>query len=442
MNTVLKSRIAENPLERKQAAQTANLHVLFGAWLGELFDGMDASMFVLVLVPALSELLKTSAPREIGPAAAIVLATFMIGWAFGAMFFGYLADKLGRARVMTLTILVYALSSGLCAFSHSLSELAIYRFFTGFGIGGEITIGAVLVSECWQGAKRLHALSFLTSSFGFGYLIAAVLNLFVGAISWRLLFLAGVLPAFLTLYVRSKIAEPKEFKRMKDLAQYLPAVHGSQLRVNPVKLCLSRTYRGKVLSIATLATTVIVGYWSALAWIPSWVSQIVGGPALAEKSFTAIVMNVAAIIFSFLGGFLVHKIGRQRSLQIAFLGSFISIVAMFFLIKAYGAALLTLVFLVGGFASLPFTIMFIYVPEIFPIQARGTAFGISVQTGRICAALACLLGGQIIACFGGSYGAAGTTIAFIYIFGFLATFFMPPSSGEIESLYETELTPV
>lgn len=250
-----------------------NLHVLLGAWLGELFDGMDASMFALVLVPALSELLKTSSPKEIGPAAAAVLATFMVGWALGAIVFGYLADRMGRAKVMTITILVYALASGLCAFSTNWIDLAIYRFLTGFGIGGEITIGAVLVSECWKDKHRLHALGFLTSSFGFGYLIAAILNLFLGSISWRLLFLAGVLPAFLTLYVRAKIDEPEQFKLMKDLAKNLPPSHpqaSAKGADNPFAICLARQYRGKVFSIMALASTVIVGYWAALAWIPAW----------------------------------------------------------------------------------------------------------------------------------------------------------------------------
>jgi MFS family permease len=430
-----KTKIFLPKLDHALPGKSTNFHVLIGAWLGELFDGMDASMFALVLVPALSELLKTSNAKEIGPAAALILATFMIGWAAGAIVFGYCADKIGRAKTMTVTILVYALATGLCAFSTSWFDLAFYRFLTGFGIGGEITIGAVLVNECWQGKNRLHAVAFLSSSFGFGYLAAAILNLFLGTISWRLLFLAGVLPAFLTLYIRAKIKEPKEFQLLKDLAKNAPNQQGTaHLQENPLRTVFGKELRAKVLCITALATTAIVGYWAALAWIPSWISQLVGNAAVTERSITAIAMNIGAIAFTLFGGKLVHKFGRQRSLQLAFFLSFLTISSMFGCFHQYGLPVLAMAFLAGGFATLPFTILFIYVPEIFPVQARSTAFGVSVQTGRLVAAAASILGGQLISWFGGSYGAAGLTLSSIYLFGVVACRFMPQTSGELESI--------
>lgn len=426
---------AELKLDSAKVATTEKnqRHVLIGTWLGELFDGMDASMFALVLVPAVSELLHTKSPQIIGPTAALILATFMIGWALGAVIFGYLADRIGRTKVMLITILIYAGSSGLCALSASWQELAFYRFITGLGIGGEITIGAVLVSECWKGKDRLHASSFLTSSFGAGYLLAAVFSYFLSSISWRLLFWVGVLPALVTLYIRSKISEPESFRLHKQRQAHTKEAD------TPLATCFSRENRGSITNIAALASTTIVGYWAILSWIPAWISQITGTAAQAEKSVTVIAMNLGAIAFSLTAGHLVSKVGRRKSFQIAFLLSFLSIATLFGLFKSYSPLVPVMAFFVGGFSCAPFALLFIYVPEVFPIKARTTAFGISVQTGRICAAVASLMAGQIIAACAGSYAAAGSVLNVVYLFGLLATCFMEEGNGEVQ---EVKVIPV
>src|SRR5271170_5859318 len=110
-------------------------HVLLATWLGEMFDGMDASIFVLVLFPALSELLNTKSHSIVGLHGSYILATFMVGWAIGGIGFGILADYIGRARTLVYTILLYAIFTGLCALSHNWQEMAIYRFLVGCGIG-------------------------------------------------------------------------------------------------------------------------------------------------------------------------------------------------------------------------------------------------------------------------------------------------------------------
>src|SRR5262249_39925018 len=186
----------------------SQLHVLLAAWLGELFDGMDASIYVLVLFPALSELLNTTSHSSVGLVGSVILAIFMLGWACGAIVFGILSDYIGRARVMVLTILVYALCTGLCALSHNWWELAFYRFLVGCGIGGEISIGAVMLAESWKGRARLHATAIMSTSFGFGYLSAALINLALGHLGWRWLFVVGIAPALLTVYIRAKLREP------------------------------------------------------------------------------------------------------------------------------------------------------------------------------------------------------------------------------------------
>lgn len=416
-----------------------NWHVLIATWLGELFDGMDASIYVLVLFPALSDLLNTSSHGEVGVVGSYVLAIFMIGWAVGALVFGILSDYIGRARTMVITILLYAICTGLCAFSQTWQELAFYRFLVGCGIGGEISIGAVILSECFKGRSRLHAVAALSTSFGCGYLIAALLNLYLGGFGWRILFLAGVAPALVTLYIRMKIKEPQQFVTVQQMMRTIEKPRSSllaRLREKMVGLTLWKLFepenRAKVVVVIGLASTAIIGYWAVLSWIPAWVNQLTGTNAVAERSQTAICMNIGAIVAAALGGFMIERMGRRNAMRLTFGFALMTCVGMFLTVKSFGPALLAWVFFVGGFATLPFVFLFAYVPELFHAGIRGTAFGFSVQLGRVFAAMAALAGGQIIALFGGSYAVAGATVASVYLFGMVCTAFMPDTSGEVE----------
>jgi MFS family permease len=415
-------------------------HVLLATWLGELFDGMDASIFVLVMFPAVSELLGTKSHSTVGQFASYILAIFMVGWAVGAVVFGLLADRIGRTKTMIITILLYACSTGLCALSHNWWELAGYRFLVGCGIGGEISIGAVMVSEYWRGNGRLHAAGVLTSSFGCGYLIAALLNFWLGTIGWRYLFIAGVAPALVTLYIRSSLHEPEHFTLVQELRTRLKKVNREELNgaqknllKNPLFELFSPQYRSRVLLVMALASAAIVGYWAVLAWIPAWINQLTGTAAVAERSQTAVVMNLGAIIGSLAGGWVMTKLNTRTAFFFAFLGSLLACVGMFMTVKCFGPILLAWVFCAGAFVLLPFVFLFIYVPELFPVNIRSTAFGLSVQVGRIAAACASLAAGQIIANFNGSYAIAGSSVAMIYVVGMLAALFLPKSSGQVES---------
>ncbi len=344
----------KSQFEATAQAESSRWHVLLATWLGEMFDGMDASIFVLVIFPALSELLATKSHSVVGVYASIILATFMLGWAVGGIGFGILADYIGRTRTLVYTILLYAIFTGLCAFSHNWQEMAVYRFLVGCGIGGEISIGGVLIAECWRGKSRLHATGVMVTSFGCGYLVAALLNLFLGGLSWRWLFVAGVVPALLTAYIRAKLREPVQFELMREYKQRLRAKPKAELSVQEaelLKFTFPQIFKGgnvsKTLLVTALASTAIVGYWAVLAWIPPWINQLTGTAAVQERSITAIVLNIGAIVSCLLTGLLVTKFGRRASFCISFLGALVCCIGMFFTTKAFTSTLLVWAFFIG-----------------------------------------------------------------------------------------------
>ncbi len=415
-----------------------NWQVLAATWLGEMFDGMDASIYVLVMYQCLSELIGSSAHSTVAPVGATVLAIFIVGWVAGGITCGILADYYGRSKIMLATILVYAAASGLCALSHNWVELACYRFLVGFGIGGEIGLGAVLVAETFKGRSRLHAASFIASSFAAGYLLAAVANLYLGHLGWRYLFLLGVTPALVTLYFRTKLKEPEHFeqvKRAKLIEREIAKAYGSKVIHEPFTLpqIFSRHNLAKTLAAIGLSTPAIVGYWAVLSWLPAWITQMVGGEAIIERSVTAVALNIGGLIGALGAGLLVEKIGRAKSFRLANCGALLSGLILFGTIREYGLLLLSVAFILGFFAQMLFALLFIYVPELYEAKIRCTGVTTSITAGRIFAAMAAMLGGQIIACLNGSYASAAILFSSVYCVGFIVSFFLPKHKEEVAS---------
>lgn len=424
-------------------------HVLAATWLGAFFDGLDATIYVMVLVPALTELLKTTSHTEMGVVGSYVLAVFMVGWAVGAAVFGIVADHIGRAKTLTITILLYAICTGLCATANTWQELALYRFLVGCGIGGEIGIGGVLLAEAWKGHARLHAAAAMVSAFGVGYLATSVLNLWLGGYGWRWLFVAGVVPALLTVYLRAKLKDSAEFEfvaQRKARAKAKPI----EARTEEEKKLLQSTFSAlftkenlpKTAVIATMASSAIMGYWAVLSWIPAWVNQLVGTAAVQERSMATIALNLGLVASAMIGGWYVRVLGRSMAFRIGSFASFAFCVAMFLTVKSFGPTLLAWAFATGFVTIMPFVVLFIYVPELFETRIRGTGFGFSYNSGRIFAAIAALCGGQLIAMFGGSYAYAGATVAGVYLIGVAISFFMPATKGEVELQSELPIGPL
>src|SRR5262249_14967048 len=188
------------------------------AWLGWLFDGLDMHLYVLVAAPFVAELLGATDPRqpEVGYYSSWIQAAFLIGWALGGGFFGRIADRLGRSRALTLTILTYALFTGLSFFAQAWWQLLIFRFLAALGIGGEWAVGASLLSETWPRRWRAWMAAVLQTGVNLGVMLASLANFLLSTFPERTVFLVGILPALLVLWIRRAVPEPEEWQMAKE----------------------------------------------------------------------------------------------------------------------------------------------------------------------------------------------------------------------------------
>ncbi|MBZ0186726.1 MAG: MFS transporter [Candidatus Obscuribacterales bacterium] len=408
-------------------------HAMAVAWLGEMFDAMDATIYFIVLFPALSELLHTKDASAIGWHGGLILAMFMVGWSLGSVFFGMIADRFGRMRALVSSILLYAFCTALCAFASSWIELGICRFLVGIGIGGNIGLATVVVSEHWRGRGRLWTICILGTSFSAGCFLTGGFNSLFGELGWRPLFLVGIIPALLTLYIRLTLKESRQYE--EDVQANLVETGEKPRPLAIMQELMTGENRRNLIVCASLAGAAIVGYWAAISWIPAWINTLTGELAVSERSAAMNWLSFGGLTSSLLTPFAVMRLGRAGTLKLGFGLSLLATVLMFLTVQHYSYELLAWNFAVGFACYPPFHIAGLYSVEVFAPRVMGTASGITWGAGRLVAAMAGLCSGPLIMAFGGSYALAGATVAaVVYSLGFAASFFVtePYSFSEEE----------
>jgi MFS family permease len=392
--------------------------VLVVAWLGWVFDSMDATIYALVMAPALKEILGPGATAEqIGWHGGLIFAIFIIGWSVGGIIFGIAADYLGRARTLVITILIYAIFTAMAGFSHSWWELAIYRFLTALGIGGEWAAGATLVAEVWPESLRVKGAGLLQSAWGAGYFIAALLYLGLADMSWRVMFFVGIVPALVAVLARLKVREPERWVEVRHSSDWLRQ-RSSKLAV----LFTSATRRDTLVGTA-LAFVAVFGLWGATNWTPTLIRELLETRALDAPSVTKLVsyatmaLNCGAVLGYLAFAPLAERLGRRGAFLVMLVGSAAALPATFLFPNSYSTALLLLPVL-GFFSNGIFSGFPIYLPELYPTSLRATGAGFCFNAGRVLAAAGPFITGTLVARLG-SFALAASSMAVIYLFGII-----------------------
>lgn len=354
---------------------TAERKSLLAGALGWMLDAMDVMLYSLVLTYLIREFSMDT--RTAG----FLNSLTLVASAIGGLLFGIVADRIGRTRSLMVSILVYSLASAACAFSHSVTQLAVFRFVLGLGMGGEWTAAAALIAETWRPEHRGKALGLMQSAYAIGEAIAAlVVGLVLPNFGWRAVFFVGVLPALLVFWIQSSVPEPPLWTERRTANAPQP----------PLRSLLS----AKVLRTGLLATTMntcaLFGYWGLFTWIPAYLSlpPAQGGRGLSlVKTTTFFLVLCAGKFVGYAGfGFLADAFGRRKPY-------FAYLVIAAALVPIYGMTdsstlLLLLGPLVAFFGTGSFSGYAAIASEIFPGEIRAAAMGFSYNVGRGVSAVA------------------------------------------------------
>lgn len=428
--------------------------VLIVAALGWLFDTMDQQLFNLARKPAITELLGAGASEaDVAKYGAYATSIFIIGWATGGLLFGILGDRIGRARVMLLTILLYSAFTGLSALSKSVWDFALYRFLTGLGVGGEFAVGVALVAEVMPDRARPHALGWLQMLSAVGNITAAFININLGILEgegmlgenfkpWRIMFVIGALPALLAILIRARLKEPERWQAaVADGEVAKKAGSLQELFGDP------RWRRNAFVGLA-LAIPGVVGLWGIGFFSFDFVRTVfeksyegqdlspeqVRGKLTTLVGWVSVLQNLGGACGIYAFKTLTQKTNRRTAFAVSFVLALLSTAGTFWFLKDFYDVFWMIplmgfcqLMLFGGYA--------IYFPELFPTRLRSTGTSFCYNVGRYVAALGPFVMGHLIGLFMHhgrieAWRYTGVTMSLFFLVGLLALPFAPETKDQ------------
>jgi MFS family permease len=415
--------MASHPEKTPPVTITSGMQMtLLAGFLGWMMDGYEQAIFPLLASPALKSMVPDT---EVGLWMGRITATFLVGAALGGAGFGWLGDRIGRVRAMGLSILFYSIFSGLCYFATTPIHLAIFRFFSALGMGGEWALGVALVMESWPEIHRPKMAAAIGLAANFGMVLVGCVALAYPASneSWRIHFLIGASPAVITLLIRLFVPESEKWKKASEQATQTGQPASRIIEV------FQPPYRRATIGGILLVSVVLIGTWGAVQWIPLWVTELAGPANTRAKAYAMVLVSSGACVGTACAPILLARFTRRRGYQLLCLSAVLMSFWIFRTPATWGPLLWFKIFLLGCTATAFYGFFPLYLPELFPTKIRATGQGICYNTGRMVAVPFVLLSGELVKWLGG-YQQAAAVITLIYLAGLVFAFFAHETSGQ------------
>lgn len=426
------------------------------ASLAWMFDCLDQQIFILSRNSAMSHLLDPGKDPNVygGYATAI----FVAGWATGGLIFGAIGDRIGRARTLTITILMYSVFTGLSALSTGWIDFAIYRFITGLGVGGVFGLAVALIADALPDRSRPHALGTLQALSAVGNIVAGFIGMWAGQLvanktldpkwSWKFMFLIGAVPAFICVFFQMRLKEPEKWVKAREEGRKTGVAFGSY-----ASMFTEPRWRKPALLGMLLCVSGIIGLWGIGFFAPELVGPVIERSLRSQnlppeqiagaKGFWIGINSIFQNLGAFIGMLLMTRFaqnhGRKKAFTVAFILALVATVGFFrffngksdvlWLTPIMGACQLSLF---AGFA--------IYLPELFPLRLRSTGTSFCYNVGRFLAASGPYTLGKLVGALKAgattpeakieAFRNAATYMSAIFLLGLVVLIFLPETKGK------------
>jgi MFS family permease len=361
------------------------------AWLGWLFDGLDMHLYTLIATPFVALLLGVpKTDNSVHFYGSWIQAAFMLGWALGGGLFGRLGDRLGRSRTLVLTILTYALFTGAGFLAQEWWHLLIFRFLSALGIGGEWAVGAALLAETWPKGWRHWLAAVLQTGVNLGILLASATTYCMAGLPERYVFLVGLAPALIVVWIRRAVPETGDW-------------HDAKEQAGQAEPRLADLFRGPVLRTTLLTMAVcalsLSGHWAFVYWQSQQLRQLPEVASLSPDEQTRIVTSawivlmLASIAGNFLAAGIARSLGYKRTIALMATAYFLTMMFAYGVPRSLSS--LSWCFPLLGLWSGFFALFTMYLPPLFPTLLRTTGAGFSYNIGRIASAGGIVLFGLV-----------------------------------------------
>lgn len=453
---------SESPTAWWRSLNSYHWFVFAVASLAWLFDCLDQQLFILARDNAVRALSPGVDSLTQGKMSGWSMSVFVMGWATGGLIFGAVGDRIGRAKTLAITVLIYSLFTGLSSFATSITQFMIYRALTGLGVGGVFGLAVALVADALPGEARPKALGLLQALSAVGNVTAGLCAMALSGVdplvSWKYLFWIGSVPAFLCIFIMLRLKEPEKWVAAKAAS----LTDKSKAMGSYGSLFGDPRWRKSALLGMMLCVAAVIGLWGVGFFSNKLVAPAIESALKAENLSPAeitkgkqwwaaanlIVMNIGAFFGMVCFSKAANRFGRKPSFAVGFIAAF---GATIFFYQSFSTRADIWMSFVMGFCQLSLFAGFaIYLPELFPTRLRSTGVSFCYNVGRFIAASGPLTLGQLQASLGAkavaalpatadaatkaaaeltAFRNAACYISAVFLLGLIALLFLPETKG-------------
>jgi len=379
-------------------------------YISIMFSGISSMLMSVYLPVAVKDLLGNVSDERMNYISAYINSVFIFGSMFGGFAWGFICDKIGRSKAVIFSTALCGLFTVLTAFSSSWLLTGIYRFVTGFGVGGVIVTTNILIAEIWPEKKRAVALGIISAAMPVGFIVTGALNNLIP--EWRNAFLAGIVPLVTAIAGIFILAEPESWKQVDR-----SPINKKQGQI------FSDDYRKNLVSGSIVFGTMLIGLWAIFSWAPTWVQSITPDADKANelRGITMMILALAGLVGSIISGWIVNAIGMRKTMMMCFVACFIMTAIVFKLNTSVSNTTLIEMAILAFFFGISQGALSVYIPSLFPTKVRASATGFCFNIGRLFTATIVFFIGALVSFLGG-YGNAIFIFSFIFLVGLITTF--------------------
>ena len=374
-------------------------------FLCNMCAGLISTLMSVYLPPVVQELTGKTNTGELSTISAYIQSLYIAGWAVGGFFWGFISDKIGRVKALALSVGLFGIFTLVISFASSWEFVVLLRLASGLSVGGILVITPMLLFEIWPKKSRAVMIGIDSIGFPVGIFSSGLVTILIG--SWRDAFLIGLFPVVLAGLGLFILRESDHWKNSTQTARGEIA---------------SKIDRSNLLKGSIIFGSMLIGLWGMFSWIPTWVQSLLGASdGQSERGIAMMLLGAGGLSGGFASGWVSNALGVRRAMMVCFAGCIIMSALLFGFNSSFSKVIYIELAFLSFFFGISQGLLSIFIPQLFPVQIRGTFTGICFNIGRIVTAIAIFFVGFLVAFFNGY---SNTLLAFagIFIIGFITMF--------------------
>jgi MFS family permease len=393
--------------------QKGNLALIFAiCFISTMFGGIVSMLMSVYLPVTVKDLLGNVTNEKMNNVSAYINAAFLYGWMFGGIIWGIICDKAGRSKSIILSTGCYGLFTLLTTVSSSWLLVCVWRFLSGFGIGGVLVTTTILVSELFTEKKRTVMFGILSVGIPVGFFAAGAINNLLP--EWREAFLVGIVPLLLSVVSIFLLSESQKWKANKYV---------SAQNKNFSKQLFAPAYRKDLLLGSLIFGAMLIGLWAIFSWTPTWIQSIsTNAEVQQQRGLAMMILAGGGLTGCFFSGWIANAIGLRKTMLLCFTMCFVMTFVVFKLNTFVSGITFIEMAVLAFFFGISQGALSVYIPNLFPTAICASATGFCFNTGRLFTATVVFFIGALVNLLGG-YGSSIFSFSFVFIAGFIATLF-------------------